>query len=664
MQLTGSKAILVVSANRKHTVELRKQLPDGSDWKPTTRISTLWKTKPYSKVPNEHENFAGKSHLFFAGPLHPEIFQNLLQNKNIDRQLATVWLTLGIKNICCQVFSPKVASMLRKWLTQNEVKFECWRIEDQTVLATDSNADTETFVSEKVVKELKKLKIDESAIELRSSLEEFKVLVLQTLVRSNQVTPELSSKFELICENVVRLIQYNNRVHSHDTLYDSLGSLTYINAGLSRYLSQAYAGISPIYETECHFWTESLLGTGTANLALEKITVFVLKTLGYKRIPQRLKMLEGVPYTQKGLQELSFSDPFLEENHIGAIELPVDEIDETIYPQITYFSARDGFKGHLLTLSAPLTSITCCNSERWCLLTLTHEISHIFIRGVLSEIYPDANNDKSIANAKKVVCNDPDNLLDALRQLVIHSVVAMQSVNDNSSTTQNDTKEDGFPIPSPQSAEFEPYLQQALVNWKPEIDELMTHIFDFIYFYNKNPERYIRELWLSWSVIPNVHEKVSEYVVRTICAILLVNAHRPKDMYELARTSVIDVLEKVHDKSPNDLYLSQAIFLLKENWDSIKNQITCRAGLVKAVQIGCFSEEFSDELWRDTALNTSSASTSGYNSRVGEFNLDEIENPLRWLDKHTKSIEPKASTSFWILNSLAFNTGDLKLDVD
>ena len=72
---------------------------------------------------------------------------------------------------------------------------------------------------------------------------------------------------------------------------------------------------------------------------------------------------------------------------------------QPILPLVTYFSGRDGYSSHLQTLSAPLTAISECNSYRSSLLTITHELSHIFIQGLLGEICPDSNDQAQVERA-------------------------------------------------------------------------------------------------------------------------------------------------------------------------------------------------------------------------------------------------------------------------
>ena len=152
-----------------------------------------------------------------------------------------------------------------------------------------------------------------------------------------------------------------------------------------------FAGTSPIINRECHFWSHSFLGIGVANLALINIRLFIEKTLGAARIPERFQLMCADP---KNIIDLTSTTP-LHKDFLGEVKLQ-DDAAEPIYPLITYFSARDGWRGTATTISAPLAAVSSCNSVRWSLITLTHEFSHIIIGAILSDLYPDYRDDESV----------------------------------------------------------------------------------------------------------------------------------------------------------------------------------------------------------------------------------------------------------------------------
>jgi hypothetical protein len=194
---------------------------------------------------------------------------------------------------------------------------------------------------------------------------------------------------------------------------DTIAMLVDANAGLSRFASQAFSGASPISETECHFWTHSLLGTGTANIALANARRFLTRTLGRARIPERVAAYREIQRDIPKLIRLPYNDKAWTENWIDKVALASSQAP--LFPQITYFSGRDGFKTTETTLSAPLSAITSCSSSRWSLLTITHEASHTIISGVLSVILPSFKNATELQTATEIVNGAaPANLLEEL----------------------------------------------------------------------------------------------------------------------------------------------------------------------------------------------------------------------------------------------------------
>jgi len=337
-------------------------------------------------------------------------------------------------------------------------------------------------------------------------------------------------------------------IDTHDgegeEIYEKLGILTTVNAGLARFTSQSFSGVSPIMETECHFWTHSLLGTGVANLALHRLRLFVQETLGAERIPQRLEKLASETKHVPDLSRLLASDEFWYRDHLGETSLTLEDVAEPLFPLITYFSGRDGFKSTLNTLSAPLIVISSCNSLRWTLMTLTHEISHSIIRGVLGIIYPDARQPEDIETALALLerRGEYSSLLDSLQSAVLRSVIAMQQKEEERGGKRTITfDKHNLPI--------------LLDRWYHEVEEILTHVFDLLYFYGRNIERYIAGIWMSWSVIPSIGNRVPEYVLRTLCATLALHLRRGARSEEICREQLVRVLEDLVAKKEGGSYV-------------------------------------------------------------------------------------------------------------
>ena len=63
-----------------------------------------------------------------------------------------------------------------------------------------------------------------------------------------------------------------------------------------------------------------------------------------------------------------------------------------ILPNISFYSGRDGFKALEHNISVPITCIAGCNSSKWSLQPVTHEVSHLIVRPILALLLPRENS--------------------------------------------------------------------------------------------------------------------------------------------------------------------------------------------------------------------------------------------------------------------------------
>lgn len=215
--------------------------------------------------------------------------------------------------------------------------------------------------------------------ELREAISEYCPLVLSTLNRAGQFPAPFVSDLELVHDHVERTVaSLSHAPHGEPSAYQVLGQIITINAALARFSSQTFAGTSPIRQTECHFWSNSLLGIGVATLGLWKLNRFLEAKLGTKRLAARILSFQSVTENIPKLSKLPITDDIWTTDHLKSAPGADQTTDPpALIPLLTYFSGREGFNSTETTISAPLASVSACNSLRWSLLTLTHEISHI-----------------------------------------------------------------------------------------------------------------------------------------------------------------------------------------------------------------------------------------------------------------------------------------------
>ena len=190
------------------------------------------------------------------------------------------------------------------------------------------------------------------------------------------------------------------------------------------------------------------------------------------------------------------------------------------------------------------------------------------------------------------------------------------------------------------------------------VEEIIVHVFDFCYFYRSEDSRYLKEIWMTWSVIPNISSRVPEYVLRSICAILSKNLHRDSTIaVSVSIDRVKERLEDLYKSDPDMPYVSDAIDYIKEASESrvLQTQLQARLPLVRFVRTFLYSEKTIDELWRETSTQGGRTGKDRYNKKVLTLDSINIDNPLLFLETYSTDKQSSESRSAWIYYNLAFH---------
>jgi len=319
---------------------------------------------------------------------------------------------------------------------------------------------------------------------------------------------------------------------------------------------------------------------------------------------------------------------------------------EPIIPLLAYFSGRDGYRSTGMMISAPIAAIGSCNSVRWSLLTLTHELSHVIIRSVLAELLPDLRDEPGLGRCIQLLDrNEPaSNFLDELTRILLFTLVKI----DEASVGRNGTPNFGADI-----------LRSLIRRWRHDVDEILVHTFDYLYFYGRSLPRYVLGIWSSWGTIPNISTRVPDYVVRTICAAMATTLSRGNTAAALAKDAVIEQLQALQSNGHGGRYVDEALKYIADCWESeIRPRVEARCELVWLVSNVLFSETAATAVRGETQIVAGETETEGYPHRAGMLDLRPIENPMRFIEFYTELKEPSPVLSAWLLYVLAFCYND------
>lgn len=646
MHLAPETAYLVLhdephgSKRKIHLVDNLNKAVAG--WTPSSRISPLWAVNGYQ---TDSMAFAGDQTLIFLGPVRPARLTSEIDGL-AGASMVGLWLSAGCFNVVLRIpdgdTHGPLAARITAWAMASGIAYETWRLSDGAIGEIDNHVlDSGEFHS--LIEELARLIAKDDVALLRPAFEEFLIASATALARANAMAPSAFRSLKAVTEAGRKMVA----IFQADKLdvLEMHARLLSMNAALSRFSSQAFSGIPPIQATECHFWIHSLLGTGSANLALESFAASLQHVLGNAMLPERLGLLVHNTDNVPSIMELSSDNALLGFDIIKTVpdtRLPAQDI----VPLVTFFSGRDGFSSRLQTLSAPLATLAECNSYRSNLLTVTHEISHIFVQASLAYLSPTLGNETDIRNARRHLGSDytATNQLEAAQQLFVEAVAGMEQAIRKLSTRKLLNE-----------------LPDILQHWRQELQEIMVHSFDFLYFHQSDPTYYVTSIWHSWCSISGIADRVPHYLMRTLCAISATLLGEPAETRfpaALSATKTILAELRTRIEVPSN-YVDHALsYIAKIEGDKtlfaqIEKEYSARLFLVRLVKIYLFSDTLAARLFSDPYVWSNEAKKTSKKERLN-YDLHPIGNALAFL-KNQLAENPNEAESIWVLHNLAFD---------
>jgi hypothetical protein len=367
---------------------------------------------------------------------------------------------------------------------------------------------------------------------------------LTTLV--NELVAEMLYSFDPVGPVPDTLSEYSRQQFTSGSslptkiLHQNTDRLVQINAALSYVSTQALSGAVPILERRSLIRRHSLLGVGTAVLALTRIAHSIETAFAQGAVEHIL--VDHAPQARPlpGLDSLPDYDPSNWAEY-ALTSLRADTDIRQSYPKLPYFSGRLGFRETEYTISAALQSLAAGASPSWSILTVTHEMVHGHVRNLLSLIFQgDANRrpDRKwgdFYDRFAMRCNGTlppnESLLDSLRAVILAyccNVVEHGSLTWNPAVRDDSTDEREFDFIL---LESEPLWLAYEAEYR-NISEIFVHVLDLHYFYMSAVSQYIPLIWRSWSTAPQVRGDLRQYLLRSL---LVVASKTPGTIYQRFR---------------------------------------------------------------------------------------------------------------------------------
>lgn len=614
----------------RHLVAIVDSVEDAiSTWDWSTRISPIYLLGD-SQPPDI--NSSSSLQLHFVGPIAPALLPAEI----------TTFLTFGIYNALLVAENDKQREIVSNFLSSKpSLKWETWQVQNGRVESWTCSDGLREGAARTPVKSYKL-----TSAGLRSAHEENSALLAASIAKARRYFPELADEFETFRD--VFFTKLTSKLHDHEIT--KLSWLVNVNAHLSRYTSQTFSGTSPIIETESHFWTHSLLGVGIATQALIQIRRFVEHATAKFDPIEKLESFKNIPAYQCSLIQLRPTHDEAWGKIAEAVKRP-DENEsfatesgtvEPRMPLIVCFSGRDGFRSTLFSLSAPLEVISCCNTAGWTPMTLTHEMCHVWVNGILGKLFPKLADPKHAQELERITESSftPQNLFQQVQQMMYFCFTRLYCEEFNISLSDEDD------IP----AEKQRNLVQIIESQSLAVNELLTHIMDFHFFYQRDDEIYIKSIWSSWDVIPNIKDRIEDYILRSACALLSGRLNQ-KDAVNTTLDRLATLLQIVEGTLQNGQYLTEAQKLLAENREGFVQRINYRLYLVRLAY-----SFFTDQDLASLLQHERPESGGPYNSMTPKSfaSSDIVSNPLLFIATFSHDHKIDRAKSLWILQNLAF----------
>ncbi len=464
---------------------------------------------------------------------------------------------------------------------------ETWEIKDSVI----ENV-THFFREQDTIQRLEVTIDDYSILPLaeRAMIDEFKISIKFLLLKLHTHMPgELDKMQKLIEEmNILvkelvflesfigdvpeGLIEYGiedlkDKKISNMIKHQNLDRIIQVNSALSYVSTQAFSGAIPILERRSLVRRNSLLGIGSAILALNNIARFIESCFSKLPIEDVIKkgMARAAPLA--GLEK--FYDHEQETWYKSAVSTFNDyQPTANSYFKLPYFNGRLGFRETEYSIAAAIQAVSSGASLEWSLMTVTHEMLHGHVRDIMTFIFygGDSLKDDDIRNdfydkfLKQVMGQEVELfLIDSIRYIIF--TYCCFSITHGSITVKKSIVADSNAVEVPEK----PQLWNVFEREYRNINEIFVHILDLHYFYSSRIAVYIPLIWCSWLAVPYVSGDKRQYILRSLLTIASIEDGTAFPRFNNSIARLKEILLKYQPTKLNHPVISEVLTILGNN---------------------------------------------------------------------------------------------------
>ncbi|NDV57021.1 hypothetical protein [Bacteroides sp. 519] len=625
------------------TLHISKSFPEHIErWNVQTRFSPCFKVTDHILKDGIFCLSDDTLHFIFVGSLSLSRIKNSLL---VDTY---VWLSYGMYNIIIATPDEHKIAELRTFLEEEGLRYEYWPVSRSII------GKNEFFVpvlaspvklSQKLLEKYSKDKV------MFTAIRGYYTHVNTACERLRHISKQAYERMVLFHDSVENYI-LGDGGDVNDNEEEKIFNFSYIssiNACLTRYNSQLVMGFSPILEQDISVCGHSLFGIGMASLGINNMGDYFYDKVGGQYIGQRFVKLLGKKYgNTQILNSLSSSDAILKRDYLAEIPLSdLDNLEKQRTPLLVYFSSRDGFRNQYNALSVPLIALYGCNTPGWSLKTISHEASHILVNSMLDYLLRNLQDNNWLRELVGLSCikdldEDNDTFEKAILQLLSIGLIDIQTFE---SGVKDHAADD---------------LYHCFSARNDEMREIMAHAFDFLYFYNSDLESYIGEIWSTWAELPYMSISIPDYVMRSLCIIVLNQLEHPR-IEDEAINKFREIIAKLNTSKHSVFsngHLEKVLEYINpspDNEECLKNlqsKLIRRKFLVQCVRTFFYSHQIgtllADEKWPISNDKLQS---------LRSLEVPEIpfSNPLRVTELSASSKSLSEAKSYLLYYNLAFN---------
>ena len=459
-----------------------------------------------------------------------------------------------------------------------------------------------------------------------------------TFLELIRLVNELLAEVVYVCNPVGEppktLAEYSReRIASDRSLVDKVvhqntDRLVQVNAALSYVSTQALSGAVPILDRRSLIRRHSLLGIGTAVLALTRLTHFIERAFASSAIDHALSQIgsgnDGVLIGPiPDLAMLPLYDRALWRKHsvnawaktIGGVEGGEGAENRRVYPKLPYFSGRLGFRETEYTISAAIQTLAAGAGPEWSLLTATHEILHGHVRNLISIAFqgevdrdPDYNwnlfydrfaatmypEESSASLFETESTGSPLTFLDSFRTVIFG--YCCLAATHGSLTSDKSRVAKGNERNMPLLVKEDLWL--ALQNELRNINEVFVHVLDLHYFYRSCLFEYVPAIWRSWAPLPQVKSDLRQYLLRTLLVVASKKNGTRRRRFEQARRLTASYLGRIASAGNGGATIQEAS-------DKLGDDDFCENHLLSAFEASIILVDFANEILTSSAVRGS-----------------------------------------------------------